>query len=923
MGIDEIYILSADGHIRANIAPADGSIYRAELMSCEYVQLRFNLRTPATISLGDYVRLDGVGYGRFEITSLQRPTYNVKTGAWQYDLRFDASYWRLKNKIFYYDRQAGNECAFSLTHDIAHHLDLLAGNIRACGFDVRVVVDGTIDTTAIKPITYESKSIIDAMTAIAEAFECEWWWSGDVLTFGKCAHGDEITMREGYEVNGMASSDSADDYCTRIIAFGSERNLSSKYRAGAEEPTNHISKKRLMLPAGTPYVDVKSNMTDAEIVERVFVFDDIYPRRVGKIATISTKEYNETNEESNETTAWNAFRFTDDGINFSADFKLPNEVLKIQFQTGVLAGMEFDVEFNPDGEREKNPDGTWNANAQIYEIIRNDNYGINLPTDEFAPAVGDEYVLYNFDATKLNDVLVEYDGEMMGMVDAGEAELLDKAREQAQKIQQDAKTYTCPMNMVRFYGYIEDVAGNLQYNIGAELDFAIGQRVRLYNDAYFRDGRSSRIYAIEKQLNGRACTYTIAENAQYSRLTALEKSIGTIAQKNNNNATGANFGKNNYILRGGDESDARYFFGNLVTREIKARAYDSGKGFDLIAGYDDGTNPRLIMKDNGKSLVAFSPKEERLTFDDNATGEIELVWNNAYVLANKDKAVSVRFNAGYKIQGNGFVSLGVKCYCKRVPSIQPAPRLSAGVADGGAVDGGGGASSQYDWEELPNIIGDEFAMAIDDNGEFITTTYSLKAVISYEYRRPRGEYVTTASLTAYMVGTDENGLKTLYDGSSAYESTSDAKSIDFTENRNGTRYAGDGVYLLRNGSRMMTYGGAYVFAGNLLDFSLGEYTLADGDVRAMREVVTTLLAYNVAGAMNKPLECVFNCYICTDTPDGLTAGCFSARTTNAYIDSDINHLHFILCAFGRNYHIASKSAVTGSENQYIFNINKF
>ena len=135
MGVEEVKIYNANRSVvKAVVIPNDSSVYYCELMSAEYIKLSFNLRSPVIFGVGDNITLDGYGYGRFELTSVQRPTYNSKTGAWAYTLQFNASYYRLGNRLFCYDRQNGSECSFSLTHDIAHHTAIVQNNIDALMF---------------------------------------------------------------------------------------------------------------------------------------------------------------------------------------------------------------------------------------------------------------------------------------------------------------------------------------------------------------------------------------------------------------------------------------------------------------------------------------------------------------------------------------------------------------------------------------------------------------------------------------------------------------------------------------------------------------------------------------------------------------------------------------------------------------------
>ncbi len=527
-GTEQITIYTQTGDVRAEVIPNDGSTYSAELMKKEELALKFTLAEPVLFQLGDWCECR---WGRFEVTQPQRPTAN-SAGGWRYELTMPAHYWKWANKILYYDRQHARECSFTLTHDIAHHAALILSNLAALGYQYEgkdyTTSIGSDVTDELRLVSYSNTSITDALTAIADAFECEWWVTGNVIHFGRCELGTEVELAEGDEVQGMSASDSSQSYATRLIAFGSTRNLTQAYRPDTEEVVvGSIREKRLMLPAGTPYIDTEEGLSTERAVEKVLVFDDIYPRRVGTIAAVTTKTYTDEDTSTGEKTDWQAYRFTDEGINFSSDYKLKDstETLKVIFQSGSLAGMTFDVNFNPDGLAEKDGAGAWNKAAQVYEIVRNDTYGIKLPNDTLKPAKGDKYVLYNFDISYLGADL----GGTSNYIELAEQELLEAAKKEAEKQKVDSKSYSCPMNIVRYYGYTEGADGKLTHATADELDFSLGQKIKLVNPAFFKSGRSSRVYGFEKYLDGTKVTYTVSDNSEYSRLQELSDSISTLA----------------------------------------------------------------------------------------------------------------------------------------------------------------------------------------------------------------------------------------------------------------------------------------------------------------------------------------------------------------------------------------------------------
>lgn len=220
-----------------------------KLMGDDYVTLKFSVATPIYFKLGDYVDIQG--FGRFELVKPYQPTYNRNTKGYDYELRLDAQHMKWRNKVMRYLPQIGGaECAWSLTATADVHLEQVLENIKALVTETlmngdkvinqqylyngttewTVVIDNSVEASA-KTISYDSTNIIDALTAIAEAFECEWWMDGNIIHLGKCEDtGEYVDLEIGKNVAEMSRSDSSEDYVTRILAFGSDRNISPRYR---------------------------------------------------------------------------------------------------------------------------------------------------------------------------------------------------------------------------------------------------------------------------------------------------------------------------------------------------------------------------------------------------------------------------------------------------------------------------------------------------------------------------------------------------------------------------------------------------------------------------------------------------------------------------------------------------------------------
>ena len=511
-----IDIRDIDGNVLLSTPINVGSKRRYILMKEDYILLKFSLVTPVAFWIGS--KVDDTDIGLFEVTDTQKPKFNTRTGGYDYELRLDNHYWKWKNKIFkYIPENPGNEATWDLTANLEVHLSIFIRNLVALGYKFReqnytFVIDSSVAAEA-KLISYSNTNMIDALTKMAEAWNCEWWVEDNVIHFGRCEYGTAIPLSLDDNVADMTAQESKNAYATRIYAFGSTRNLPVNYRPLSEHVViNGIVQKRLMLPEGVPYIDSAPDLRTEEAIEQVVIFEDVYPRTNGHIDSIVTYEGNIEDEDGNIKTE-TFYRFTDSGFIFSEDYLLPNTELRVIFQSGALNGMDFGVKFNPNAESEKLADGSDNPAAQLFEIVVNDDYGRRLPGDSLIPAVGDTYVLYGWDSTKI---------AALGLVDAAQNELKAEAEKYIKQTQIDPNTYTCKM----MSDWVKKAGTTTQGKFLNPL--TVGDRVTLKNDVYFKGGsRQSRIIGIEYNLDIPYNTpvYTVGETTAYSRIGELEKSI--------------------------------------------------------------------------------------------------------------------------------------------------------------------------------------------------------------------------------------------------------------------------------------------------------------------------------------------------------------------------------------------------------------
>ena len=555
-----------------------GAKGRFTLMKEDYIILPFSVPDPVYFKLGDYVDLSGVldeSLGGllskvYEIVDLQKPAFNASTGGYDYELRMDAYYWKWKNKIFKYTPEhAGHEASWSLTAPLDVQLGVFLRNLKALGYtyngkEFEFSIDSTVENKAVA-MRYDNMNLLDALFSMAdkEKWDCDCWITDNIIHFGRNEYGDSVRIELGVEASAMTRSDSKGTYATRIYAFGSTRNIPADYRPVDEQTVvNGVVQRRLMLPADTPYIDVYPDMSEEEAIEDIVVFENVYPRRTGTLSDVHTRT-EEVKDENGTKETVTYYRYKDTGLEFKDEYLIEGQELRIRFQSGKLNGMEFGVIFNPDPKDDM-------RGAQLWEIVRNEDYGRMLPDDTLRPENGDEYVLSGFNIQLVSD---RYTPE-------AEQELKGKAQEYADRRKRDDGTYNTTLD------------SEWVYNDRLRRFYEFGQKVFLVNRAFFENGRDSRILGWEFNLDKPwdSPAYIIGESMPYSRIGDMEDKIDSLTYKGQTYTGGGN---GVYIIRTNDTtapSDSNVFSArrSLVSFLRKDKSDKTEYLLKLLAGGEFG-----------------------------------------------------------------------------------------------------------------------------------------------------------------------------------------------------------------------------------------------------------------------------------------------------------------------------------------------
>lgn len=576
---------------RCTIPITEDALVHYELMQSHYCKCSFRSATPIAFGIGDFI---DTSFGRFELIEDVKPKDDGNVG-FGYELQFEAYYYKFKNKqLKYLPSSTSPELAFNLTSNIETHAQIIIDNLKALAekgktnlYDVRYTgegtdyvfaIDSTVDQKKAKLISYSNLNIIDAIALIAQTFECEWWFEGNIIHFGTCENENAVTdFIEDDNIVSLSGSQSQSAYANRVYGFGSTKNIPTNYyKDAAVDVTKHgVVERRLMLPTAEEcsvenkklledngfelkdgYIQVKG-LSEDQYKEGIATDEDIYPKNLIKTDKITSYEKevedDSTTEEGDyiKRTFYRVESLTivdEDGektgdMAFREAYKLSGQNLHIVFQSGSLSGLDFECEFNPDGVSEVIVDENGkpilvngkeqiNPKSQVFEIILNEDYGRPLPDNILKPKAGDTFVLYNWDASKLGKTLVV----------AASNELLKSVVKSVKKSMIDPTTFTCTAD------------SNYSFNKGNGRFHSLGDRIRLLVKSLGNKVRESRIIGFEMHLDipFDSVKYIVGEKPSYSRFASLDSKIEELEMNGNTYQGKGGSGSTIYIIKSYD-----------------------------------------------------------------------------------------------------------------------------------------------------------------------------------------------------------------------------------------------------------------------------------------------------------------------------------------------------------------------------------
>ena len=371
----------------------DNSYRNRAVMGDHSLTLYYSLPEHVEIPVGSYCEFQG------ETFTLKRPeNFKMKhKRLFEYTVLFDppeanAKVWKFRNPV-------DGRLKFSLTAKPHEHLQMFVDNMnrRDKGWTVGECIDG-VETL----IAYDHDFCIDALTRMASTFKTEYEFTGKRVSLRKIEYNKSNPLPLSYGCGngfkpGVGRSNTGDNPPTEILfvqggtdnidpsKYGSSELLLPKNQTLAYDGEHFEDEDGFIAKNARRYVVDEAGLSIrrddkqlSSLAEDSLDCSEIYPKRVGTVNTVVVVD------EKN-----NFYDIVDTSIPSSLNYEeclIEGETMTVVFQTGMLAGREFEVKYYHNAVKGKA--------ARRFEIVPADIDGQTMPNTTFAPKSGDKYAVF-------------------------------------------------------------------------------------------------------------------------------------------------------------------------------------------------------------------------------------------------------------------------------------------------------------------------------------------------------------------------------------------------------------------------------------------------------------------------------------------------------------------------------------------------
>lgn len=378
----------------------DDNSYRHRVIMGDYnLTLYYSLAEHVELPVGCYCDYQG------ERFTLERPeAFKMKhSRSFEYTVTMESS--QAKAKIWKFRNPVDGRLKFSLTAKPHEHLQMFVDNMnrRDTGWAVGSCVSG--DEVCI---SYSHVFCYEALEQIASTLNTEFEFNGKTVSLRKVEYNKNNPLPLSYgRGNGFKPNVGRSNYGetppTEILYVqgGSDNIDPSKYESSElllpksqsigfdgvyfeDEEGFNADNARYYMTDDLGFSIRRKDKDLTSLAESSLDCSDIYPKRVGEISSVVCVDKDK-----------NFYDIIDNSIPENLDYEkclIDGETMTVIFQTGMLAGKEFEVKYYHNSIL--NPDGSLKKAARRFEITPQEIDGQTMPNETFCPRANEKYAVF-------------------------------------------------------------------------------------------------------------------------------------------------------------------------------------------------------------------------------------------------------------------------------------------------------------------------------------------------------------------------------------------------------------------------------------------------------------------------------------------------------------------------------------------------
>lgn len=387
-------IYRPNGEVLSDITPEDSSYRYRAIMGENSLTLYFSLPEHLEIPVGAYCNFQGERY------TLERPEALTMRHSrdFEYTVVFEGAQFKSKKWIF--KNSVDGRVRFSLTATPEEHLQMFVDNMnsRDSGWTLGDCVEHAEIT-----INYDHDFCWDALCKMADALSTECSIENKTVSLGKVEHNKDNPLSLSYGCgNGFKAGVGRSNYgdmppIETLYVQGGDRNIDPSVYGSSEL---HLPKSKTIRFDGDKFEDetdfvtskAQTYVTDSDGLsvtrqggqsvtqaEDSLDCSDIYPSRVGQVSSVVVVDASKNFYDIIDSSIPNTLNYE--------DCLIKGETMTIIFQSGMLAGREFEVKYFNQAQGSKQ--------GKRFEIVPQEIDGQVMPNSTFAPAVDDSYAVFH------------------------------------------------------------------------------------------------------------------------------------------------------------------------------------------------------------------------------------------------------------------------------------------------------------------------------------------------------------------------------------------------------------------------------------------------------------------------------------------------------------------------------------------------